>query len=44
VSEITIAGNLREMFLHLTPANDIEFRGAYTAPTLAIEGLTIAGR
>jgi PmbA protein len=44
VSEITIAGNLRDMFLHLTPANDIVFRGAYTAPTLAIEGLTIAGR
>ncbi len=44
VAEITVAGNLLEMFLHMVAANDIEFRGSYTAPTLAIEGLTIAGR
>ncbi len=44
VSEITIAGNLLDMFLHIVPANDLEFRSAYVAPTLAIEGLTIAGQ
>jgi PmbA protein len=44
VSEITIAGHLRDMFLRLTPADDIVYRGAFNAPTLAIEGLTIAGR
>lgn len=43
VSEITIAGNLREMFLTLTPANDLVFDGATVAPTLRAEGLTIAG-
>ncbi|BBE72263.1 TldD/PmbA family protein [Oharaeibacter diazotrophicus] len=44
VSEITVAGRLPEMFRAITRANDIEWRGSYTAPTLAIEGLTIAGR
>ena len=44
VAEITVAGHLADMFARLIPANDIEVRGAYTAPTLAIEGLTIAGR
>lgn len=44
VAEITIAGNLADMFMAITPANDIEWRGSFVAPTLAIEGLTIAGR
>jgi PmbA protein len=44
VAEITIAGHLTEMFTHLTPANDLEFRMATNAPTIAIEGMTIAGR
>jgi PmbA protein len=44
VSEITIAGNLKDMFLAITPANDLEFRGATNAPSLAVEGVTIAGR
>jgi len=43
VSEITIAGNLRDMFLSLTPADDLEFRGAINAPSCLVEGLTIAG-
>ncbi|MGH6829393.1 MAG: TldD/PmbA family protein [Rhizomicrobium sp.] len=43
VSEVTIAGNLKEMFLHLTPASDLEFRYGTDAPTCRIEGLTIAG-
>lgn len=43
VNEITIAGNLKEMFLNLTPANDLVFRYGTNAPTLRVEGMTIAG-
>ena len=44
VSELTIAGNLRDMFANLTAADDLEFRYATNAPTLRIDGMTIAGR
>ena len=44
VSEMTIAGNLRDMFLHLTPADDLAFLGSRNAPTLLVEGMTIAGQ
>jgi PmbA protein len=43
VSEVTIAGNLKDMFLNLTPASDLVFRYGTNAPTLRIEGMTIAG-
>jgi PmbA protein len=43
VAEFTIAGNLREMFLHLTPANDLVFKRGTDAPTVRIEGMTLAG-
>jgi PmbA protein len=43
VSEVTIAGNLRDIFLHMTPANDLEFRRGTDSPTVRIEGLTMAG-
>lgn len=43
VSEITVAGNLKEMFLHMTPANDLVFRYATNAPTIRVEGMTVAG-
>jgi len=43
VSEVTIAGNLKHMFRHVTPANDLEFRTSVNAPTCRVEGLTIAG-
>ncbi len=43
VSEATIAGNLKDMFLNLTPASDLTFRFGTNAPTLRIEGMTIAG-
>ena len=43
LAEFTIAGNLKDMFLNLTPANDLLFKGGYNAPTLRIEGMTIAG-
>ncbi|HMT14829.1 MAG TPA: TldD/PmbA family protein [Aestuariivirga sp.] len=44
VSEVTIAGNLRDMFRQLTPADDLEFRGSVNAPSVLVEGLTLAGR
>jgi PmbA protein len=44
VSEVTIAGHLIDMFRALTPANDLEFRYATNAPTLRLEGLTVAGQ
>ena len=44
VSELTIAGNLLDMFKNVTPADDLEFRYGTDAPTLMIEGLTVAGR
>ena len=44
VQEITIAGNLKEMFRNITAiANDLEFRGSVASPTLRIDGMTIAG-
>jgi PmbA protein len=44
VSEVTIAGHFRDIFRTLTPANDLEFRFGTNAPTVRIEGLTVAGR
>jgi PmbA protein len=43
VSEITIAGNLKEMFARLVPASDLTFRRGTDAPTVRIDGLTVAG-
>lgn len=43
VSEVTIASNLKDMFLNLTPANDIDRNFGTAAPTLVIEGMTLAG-
>jgi PmbA protein len=43
VAEITIAGNLLDMFRALTPADDLEFRRAMNVPTLRVEGMTVAG-
>ena len=44
VSEVTIAGTLIDMFQALSPANDLEFRFGTNAPTVRLEGLTVAGR
>ncbi len=43
VSEVTIASNLKQMFMALTLANDIDRKYGVAAPTLAIEGMTLAG-
>jgi PmbA protein len=44
VSEVTIAGHLSEIFASLVPANDLVFRYGTNAPTLRIEGMTVAGQ
>jgi len=43
VSEVTIAGNLKEMYRTLTPADDLVFRYGIDAPTVLIESMTLAG-
>jgi len=43
VSEVTIASNLKQMFMAMTPADDIDRKFGVAAPTLAIEGMTLAG-
>jgi len=43
VSEITIAGHLDDIFRSLMPANDLAFRYGINAPTVRVEGLTVAG-
>ena len=43
VSEITIAGNLKDMFMTIMPASNLEFRSSVNAPNCRVEGLTIAG-
>jgi len=44
VSELTVAGNLKDMFQNITPADDLTFRYGVDAPTLRVEGLTVAGQ
>jgi PmbA protein len=44
VEEITIAGNLKDMYRNIAAiGNDLVFHGASAAPTIRIEGMTIAG-
>ncbi len=43
VSEVTIAGNLKDMFRRLTVASDLEFVAGFDSPTLRVDGLTVAG-
>jgi PmbA protein len=43
VSEVTIAGHLSEIFKSLTPANNLKFRYGTDAPSVRVEGLTVAG-
>ena len=44
VSGLTVASNLKDMFLNMTPANDLEFRYGVNAPTVRLEAMTIAGQ
>ncbi len=43
VSELTVAGNLKDMFRTLEPASDLELRYGVDAPTVRIESMTVAG-
>ncbi len=43
VNECTIAGNLRDMLMRLTPANDARRHLSTVVPSLLVEGLTLAG-
>jgi PmbA protein len=43
VAEVTVAGNLKEMFRNITPASDLEFRYGIDAPHLRVDGMTVAG-
>ena len=44
VEEITVAGNLKELFFNISEiANDLEFRGSVAAPTIRVDGLTVGG-
>jgi PmbA protein len=40
---MTIAGNLRDMFMQMTPADDLTFRRGVNAPTVLVENMTLAG-
>src|SRR5690606_10262725 len=44
VSEVTLASNLKHMFLSMVPANDIDRTYSTASPTLMIENMTLAGR
>ena len=43
VSEMTVAWNLKDMFLNMLPANDLTFNYGTNAPTIRIDGMTVAG-
>src|SRR6202041_2919626 len=44
VEEITVAGNLKDLFFNISEIpNDLKFRGAVAAPTIRIDGLTVGG-
>lgn len=43
VADVTVAGNLRDMFANLVPADDLVFRTAINAPTIRVDGMTVAG-
>jgi PmbA protein len=44
VSEITVAGNLNDIYSRMVVGSDLEIRGAANAPSLLVEGVAIAGR
>jgi len=43
VGEATIAGNLKDIYARLTPADNLVFKYGTNAPTLRVEGMTLAG-
>src|ERR1700736_4181834 len=44
VEEITVAGNLKDIFCNISEiGSDLEFRGSVASPTIRIDGLTVGG-
>jgi PmbA protein len=43
VSEVTVAGKLQDIFANMTPASDLEFKYGTDAPTVRVDGMTVAG-
>ncbi len=43
MSEVTVASNLNHLFANITAADDLEFRSGTDAPTLRVDGMTVAG-
>jgi PmbA protein len=43
VAEVTVAGNLLDMFAAMVPASDLVFRRGTDSPTVRIDGMTMAG-
>lgn len=43
VSEMTVAGSLKDIFARLVAADDLEFKAGADAPTLRVDDLTVAG-
>ena len=44
VSEITVAGNLVDIYARLVPGSDLEIRGASNAPSILVDALAVAGK
>ncbi len=44
VSEVTIGGNLKDMFKAAIPLSDLTIRSSFSSPSILIEGMTIAGK
>lgn len=44
VSEITVAGNLKDLYARIQPGSDLEFRGSFDSPSLLFDAVAIAGK
>jgi PmbA protein len=44
VSEITVAGNLIDIYARLVPGADLEIRGSSNAPSILVDALAVAGK
>lgn len=44
VSEITVAGNLKDLWARMQPGSDLEFRSSFNSPSLLIDAVAIAGK
>ena len=44
VNEITVAGNLIDIYSRLVPASDLEIKGTLDTPSLLVESLSVGGK